>query len=398
MNRRETLQSLLAAAAAGATSPLLSADGKPSRVAVMGHSERGSFGHGLDTVWLGFPGVEIVGVSDPVEKGRADAAKKLNLSPEAAFADFNELLEKTSPDLVAVAPRYVGPHAAMVIAAAKAGAKGIYVEKPFCRDLAEADGMIEACRENGTKLAIAHRNRYHPVLPVVRDLIEEGGIGTLLEIRARGKEDARGGCQDLWVLGSHLLNLVHYFAGDPLSCSATIFADGKPATANDVVEGAEEVGLIAGNEIHARYEMANGVPLFFDSIENAGTREAGFGIQFVGTEGIIDLRADREPLAHLLAGSPFQPTPDPGSWQPVTSGGVGLPEPVPEIRRQIGGHHAAIHDLIAAIEEDRPTLCNEEDGRTVVAMTMAAFASHVEDGRRIAFPLEEKQNPFLRFG
>lgn len=396
MTRRESIQSLIAASSAGAASSLIADEAKPLRVAVIGHSGRGDFGHGLDTVWLGFPGVELVAVSDPVAKGLAGALEKLKLPAEAGFADYGEMLKAVSPDLVAVAPRHVDQHAAMSVAAAAAGARGIYIEKPFTRDLNEADRIVAACRTHGTKLAIAHRNRYHPVLPVIRDLIDEGKIGTLLEIRARGKEDARGGCQDLWVLGSHLLNLIHALAGEPLACTASIYAEGTPATAEDVVEGAEGLGPLAGDEIHARYEMSGGVPVFFDSIRNAGTRDAGFGIQFVGTEGIIDLRADREPLAHLLAGSPFLPGSVAKQWVPITSGGIGKAEPVADIRLQIGGHHAALHDLVAAIQEDRLTLCNENDGRTVVAMTLAAFASHVEGGRRVTFPLREKENPLLR--
>lgn len=396
MTRRESLETLLAASTVEAASALYSSDGDPMRVAVMGHTGRGNYGHGLDTVWLDFPGVKVVGVSDPNSEGRGKAVSRLGLQETDGFADYEDLLKEKQPDLVAVAPRHVDEHAAMAIAAAGSGARGIYIEKPFCRNLEEAKAIANSCFLHNTKLVIAHRNRYHPVLPVVADLMANRKIGTLLEIRARGKEDHRGGCLDLWVLGSHLLNLIHYFAGDPISCNATILADGKPATGEDVVEGAEGVGPIAGNEIHAHYEMENGVSMSFDSVQGAGTKEAGFGIQFVGSGGIIDLRADREPLAHLLPGNPFVPTKGHRSWIPITSAGVGKPEPTDDIRRQITGHHAALQDLTAAIHEDRPTLCNEEDGRTVVAMTIAAFASHAQEGKRIQFPLAESGNPLAK--
>ena len=32
-------------------------------------------------------------------------------------------------------------------------------------------------------------------------------------MRGRGKGDRRGGAEDLWVLGSHVLNLMTYFGG-----------------------------------------------------------------------------------------------------------------------------------------------------------------------------------------
>ena len=364
-------------------------------VGVIGHTGRGDYGHGIDKVWLQVSGTRIVAVADPVESGRLKAIERLKRGELIGYENYREMLDEMQPAFVAIGPRHVDQHADMAVAAAESGAKGIYIEKPFCRDLAEADAIVAACEKNGTKLAIAHRNRYHPVLPAIRKLVEEGAIGTPLEIRARGKEDRRGGGLDLWVLGSHLLNLVHYFAGEPVACSATVAKDGRPAEPGDVFEGDEGVGPLAGNEVHARFEMESGIPVFFDSIQNAGTREAGFGIQLIGNAGIIDLRADREPLAHLWSGNPNQPSTDPMAWRPITSAGVGQPEPVEDIRDLVGGHLAPVRDLIEAIGEDRDPLCSATDGRVVVAMTMAVFESHRQGGARVRFPLERQDHPFL---
>ena len=361
---------------------------------MIGHTGRGDYGHGIDKVWLQVPGTRIVAVADPVESGREKAKQRLKLSEGSAYEDYHEMLEAMRPALVAIGPRHIDQHAEMAVAAAETGAKGIYIEKPFCRDLVEADAIVSACEKNGTRLAIAHRNRYHPVLPVIRKLIEDGVIGTPLEIRARGKEDRRGGGLDLWVLGSHLLNLVHHFAGEPVACSATIQKDGRPAEPADVFAGDEGVGPLAGNEVHARFEMESGIPVFFDSIQNAGTREAGFGIQVVGNGGIIDLRADREPLAHLWSGNPHTPSTDPKAWKPITSAGVDQPEPIENIRDLVGGHLAPVRDLIDSIGENRNPLCSAKDGRVVVAMTMAVFDSHRQGGERVSFPLEERRHPF----
>ena len=364
-------------------------------VGVIGHTGRGNYGHGIDTVWLKMPETRIVAVADADDKGRAKALEHLDLENDSAgFADYRKMLTELKPDLVAIGPRFVDEHHDMVIAAAEAGAKGIYIEKPFCRDLAEADAIVAACEENGTRLAIAHRNRYHPVLPVIAQLVKDGAIGRWLEIRARGKEDQRGGGLDLWVLGSHLLNLCHYFAGNPLACSATMMQDGRPVTKADVVDGAEGVGPLAGNELHARFEMESGIPVFFESIQNAGTREAGFGIQLVGTEGIIDLRADAEPLAHFLPGNINRPTAEPRAWVPITSAGIGKPEPIADIRERVGGHVGPARDLIAAITENRDPLCSAKDGRVIVEMISAVFESHRQGGGRVVMPLKERTHPF----
>jgi predicted dehydrogenase len=394
--RRHFVRSAIALSAFAPSTSFLRAQDKTWTVGVMGHTGRGDFGHGLDTVWLGLPETKIIGVADPVEVGLKKALDRLKLEKEAAFSEYRQMLESIKPDLVAVCPRHVDQHHDMILAAINDGVKGIYVEKPFCRNLIEADAIVAACEKQGTRLAIAHRNRYHPVLPVVAKLIEDGAIGRWLEIRARGKEDARGGSLDLWVLGSHLLDLCHYFAGNPLSCSATILQDGRLVTAADVAEGAEAIGPLAGNEVHARFETERGIPVFFDSVANAGTKEAGFGIQLVGTEGIIDLRGDAEPLAWYLPGSPFSPLPEPKQWVPITTAGIDKAEPIADIRKLVGGHVGPARDLIAAVVEGRDTLCSEKDGRTIVEMIFSVFESHRQEGQRVKIPLKDRSHPLTR--
>ena len=49
---------------------------------------------------------------------------------------------------------------------------------------------------------------------------------------------------------------------------------------------------------------------------------------------------------------PFQPVNEPRTWTPITSAGVGKPEPIADIKDQTGQHLLPAHDLIAAIRED----------------------------------------------
>jgi predicted dehydrogenase len=392
MNRRQFLFTTAAstfAFAAGAAEPE-----RKLRVAVIGHTGHGDYGHGLDAMWLKVPETEIVGVADADAAGLAKTLKRLNVAE--GFADYRELLAKTKPDIAVIAMRQIDQHRDIALAAIEAGARGIYMEKPFCRTPAEADEIVAACEKRNVKLALAHRNRYHPALPVATRLVEEGAIGRLLEIRCRGKEDARGGSLDLWVLGSHLFNLAAYFAGPPWACSATVLQDGRPATKAHVKDGSEGVGPLAGNEVHARFEMEGGMPVFFDSIANAGVKTAGFGVQLIGTNGIIDLRIDEQPLVHLLPGNPFHPAKEPRVWTPITTAGVGQPEPIADIKAQTGEHLLPARDLIAAIREDRQPLCSAFDGRVTVEMITAVFESHRLNGQRVAIPLVTRGNPFTQ--
>jgi len=394
MNRRHFLAT--AAAATALTPRSAPAAGKPGkrRVAVIGHTGRGNYGHGLDKVWKELPGFEIVAVADADPSGLTKARKRLG--DARGYADYREMLREQTPEFVSVCPRHADQHRDMVLAAIEAGAKGIYVEKPFCRTPAEADELIAACEKHGTRIGVAHRNRHHPALQVIDRMIEEGKLGRLLEIRGRGKGDRRGGGEDLWVLGSHVLNLIGYFGGNPMSCSAVMMQDGRRVIRADVVEGAEGLGPLAGNELHARYEMDKGIIATFDSIANDNTDGHGFGLRLVGSKGIVSIRCDKGPVAHFISGNPFQPAGKPRPWIPITSAGAGKEETQPQLIEEIHNHVAPVRDLIAACDDKRDPKCGARDGALTVEMTCAVFDSHRQESRAVPFPLSERENALTK--
>jgi len=355
---------------------------RPLTVGVIGHTGHGNYGHGEDAVWLKIPQTKIVAVADADPKGLADAAKRLG--DVKAYADYKVMLAETKPDIAAICARHIHEHRDMIVAAVGAGVKGIYIEKPFVRTSAEADEIVKLCAEKGVRLAIAHRNRYHPVVDVVKQLVASGEIGELKEVRVRGKQDHRGGGLDLWVLGGHGFNLATLFTGSAISCEATILVEGRPATKADIRPGDEGVGLIVGDEIHARYETRSGIPLYFDSKKGTPGKGTPFGARLIGTKGVISLQIDEEPLAILERD---------GVKTPITTAGIGKPEPIKDIKQVNGGHHGAVRDLLAAIAEKREPLCGPEAGRETVELTLAVFASFVADGKKVALPLAGRAHP-----
>ncbi len=391
MNRR----TLLAGGSAAVASSLIAKNPpRKLRVGVIGHTGRGNYGHGLDTVWLQVPETEIVAVADAHDGGLANAKKKLKAAK--GFADYRAMLREAKPDIVAVCPRHADQHHDMSLAAIKAGARGIYVEKPFLRTPAEVDSLTAASKKHGTKIAIAHRNRWHPMLAVLDKFMADGNLGKLLEIRARGKGDRRGGGEDLWVLGSHIMNLVHYFGGAPRTCSARMFQDGKPVTAAHVKPGNEGLGPLAGNELHARYEMERGVIAYFDSIANDGTQNHGFGLHLIGNKGIIAIRADRQPFAYWVPGNPLGPTRESRPWIPFTTAGPGKPEGNLPTVQAVHNHVIPAKDLVRAIHEDRQPLCNLTEGGMTVEMICAVFESHRQNGAAVPIPLKERGNALAK--
>ncbi|MEX2120103.1 MAG: Gfo/Idh/MocA family oxidoreductase [Pirellulales bacterium] len=361
---------------------------KTYRVAVIGRTGRGDYGHGIDTVWLEAPGVEVVAVADDDKPGLAAAARRLGVNQ--AFSDYREMLDKVKPDIVGIGPRWLDQHRDMVVAAAERGIH-MYLEKPFCRTLAEADEMVAACERTHAKLAIAHQTRYSPKIDAVEQIIESGKIGRVLHYRGRGKEDRRGGGEDLWVLGSHVMDLIRLFGGQPQWCFARVSQEGRPISKQDVAEGNEGIGPLAGDAVNALYGMADGSTASFDSYRNTAGRLSRFGLQIYGTEGIVEILTGYLPSVKYLPDPSWSPGRSGAAWQDVSSAGIGVTEPLADGGAQ-AGNLLAVKDLISAIEENRQPMGNIYEARGATEMIVAIFESQ-RAGKPVALPLENRQNP-----
>ena len=390
LNRRGFIAGATAMAAVGAGR---AADEKAVkvkyRVGVIGHTGRGNYGHGLDRVWLDVLGCKIVAVADGNKAALPAAVKRLGGAK--GYTDYRRMLDEAKPDLVSVCPRWLDQKRDMVVAAAERGVRGIYMEKPMCPTLADADDMVAACKKNKVKLAISHQTRYCPRVKAVRELIASGKLGRVLELRGRGKEDRRGGGEDLWILGTHVLNLMHHFGGDPKWCFATVLQGGRPVGPGDVKPGAEGIGPLAGDEVHAMYRLGDGVTGHFDSIRNASGQPSRFCLWIYGSKGVVVLGHGYLCNVYYLPDSSWSPGQSGKKWVPVSSAGVGKGEPIKHGAMH-DGNVTAVQDLIAAIEQGREPQCNLHEARTATEMIVSVFESH-RLGGPVNFPLKNRKNP-----
>ena len=358
------------------------------RVAVIGRTGRGNYGHGLDVVWKDVPRTQVVAVADDDDQGRAEAARRLNVS--SAYADYRVMLEKERPQIVSVAPRWLDAHLDMVLACAEFGCH-IFLEKPMSRTLAEADQMIAACEQAHVKHVIAHQTRYSPRLQRIKELIRQGTIGDVLELRGRGKEDRRGGGEDLMVLGTHIMDLMRSLGGDPQWCFGRVYENGSGVKGGQVREGAEGIGPLAGDEIHATYRFKSPTMGYFSTHRTRHGSAQRFGLQIHGSRGIISMTTGSLPAVHILDDPSWSPGSSGRSWREVTSAGIGKPEPLED-----SGHHLAnvliAKDLIGAIETDAETQGSLYDGRAALEMILAVYESHRLQSP-VKLPLENRKHP-----
>jgi len=239
-------------------------------------------------------------------------------------------------------------------------------------------------------LAVAHISRYSPQLQVIQQLIQAGEIGDVLEIRARGKEDARGGAEDLWVLGTHVLDLMRAFGGDPESCYATLHHQGQRVTREHVRPGNEGLGPLAGNRVDAMYRFRNGIAGYFSSQKGAGGSPSRFGLRILGSKGAIDHTSGYANPAFLLNDVTWGSSRTSNPWRTITSAGIDQSEPI-KAQGYEGGNPAAAWDLIEAIEQDRQPKCSMHEARGAIEMVLAVFQSHKE-GAPVRMPMTAMDN------
>ena len=99
------------------------------------------------------------------------------------YDDFAEMLENADLDILTIATgddRHTDP----VVAAAEAGVKGIFCEKPLAVSLEAADRMVEAVENHGVKLSVDHTRHWIPLWRRCHDLVTEGAIGEVSTVVA----------------------------------------------------------------------------------------------------------------------------------------------------------------------------------------------------------------------
>jgi glycosyltransferase involved in cell wall biosynthesis len=99
------------------------------------------------------------------------------------FADYREMIACAAPDLVVV----VTPTATHFEVASFALEHGCHtlIEKPIARALDEALALVELSREQGVILAVGHVERFNPAVRRLKQLLEEGTLGTIYQLHAR---------------------------------------------------------------------------------------------------------------------------------------------------------------------------------------------------------------------
>ncbi len=121
---------------------------------------------------------QVVAVVDADEKRRQEAVDRFDCQ---AYTEYDALLADPAVELVVVSlPSHL--HADGSIAALAAG-KHVVCEKPMATTLADADRMVAAAEQGDRVLTTFQQRRYNPDFVKVREVIESGVLGRIVQIR-----------------------------------------------------------------------------------------------------------------------------------------------------------------------------------------------------------------------
>jgi UDP-2-acetamido-3-amino-2,3-dideoxy-glucuronate N-acetyltransferase len=148
---------------------------------------------------------------DTEEAKRAEHAQSFPTAK--SYADFAELLADEDIDAIAIATP-ASTHGKLV-RQALAARKNIFVEKPLCLDVADAEDLRDLAKSLNVTLMVGHLLLYHPAFQAVKNFVNSGRLGRLRYIysnrlslgKIRKEENA------LWSFAPHDISMILSLTG-----------------------------------------------------------------------------------------------------------------------------------------------------------------------------------------
>ncbi|CAN5154629.1 Gfo/Idh/MocA family oxidoreductase [soil metagenome] len=295
------------------------------------------------------------------------------------FDDIDALIKDSECDVVDIClPNYL--HAEATLKAAKAG-KHVIIEKPLAITLEEADQMIEACNNAGIKLMYAEELCFAPKYERVRMLVNEGAVGDIYMLKQGEKHSgphsdwfydiklAGGGV--LMDMGCHAFGWFRW-----------MLKNAKPKSVYATMSTVLHKGRTKGEDNSVVIvEFENGVTAV---AENSWAEHGGMDdrSEVYGTGGVVyaDLFMGNAAISYSKSGY--------GYAMEKADTTVGWSFTVFEEVFNQGYPHELRH-FIECVRENKQPVVTGEDGRAVLEIIYAAYASAAE-GKKIMLPFHRK--------
>jgi len=237
--------------------------------------------------WNRTEGAQLVGIANRNQDNIPD----LGIDK---FGDVDSLLKATDADLLDIITPPV-THLAAIKQAVDFGVKAIICQKPFCSNIEEANEAAKLAKDAGIPLVIHENFRFQPWYRVIKQQLDVGVIGDLLQVTFRLRTgDGQG--EDAYLdrqpffremdklliheTGVHWVDTFRFLLGDPKS----VYADLRQL--NPAIKG-EDAGFMLFDYGQGKRALFDGNRLLDHDAENCRTT-LGEGL-FEGSEGTLKL-------------------------------------------------------------------------------------------------------------
>lgn len=294
--------------------------------------------------------------------------------------DFEKLISRSDIDVVGIwTPS--GMHASMAVQALEAG-KHVCMTKPMDIRTSVCDEAIRKADEKGLVLAVDFDSRYNPTNHRIRSAVRSGALGKIMfgDLRMkwfRSQSYYDSGMPEAWrsklaTEGGSLANqAVHYMDLVQWWLGPVVRVTGKRGTYKHDIETEDGTVSILEMESGARTIMLTTTCNF----PNLGT-----AIEISGSEGTLSWKDQNVVL--------FQATSVPeavgGDGTYVLPENRDKPEPVDlsidDFDAPQGLPGNIIQDMVSAVRDGTPVVCDGREGRKSVAVLEAVYESSDADG------------------
>lgn len=305
------------------------------------------------------PDVEFVGCADVNRERAVEFAE--NTGTKTAYTDFRDMIAKEQPDLVSICT-WPKQHAEIVIGCAEAGVKAIHCEKPLSSTWEEAQQMMRAVQQYGSRLTLGHQRRFGDPYQKLLQIKQSGRIGELKRMEAS--------CPNLWDWGDHYLDMLQMMNDEVPGA----WALGQL----DFHKGEQWFGMYVEDKGIWHMGYQNGVEAIFITGPDSKTRP---GIRLVGTKGVAEYHWEQPSVRVLADGQ--------SGWETYAESNGGWDPPS---YWEVSYFDRALAEVVNSYREGRKSMLDIDVAIRGHEMAYACYESVRRRGL-VRLPIEIQDNP-----
>ncbi|MCI8380396.1 MAG: Gfo/Idh/MocA family oxidoreductase [Lachnospiraceae bacterium] len=320
--------------------------------------------------------LEFVGICDVNKEMLQDKVSRYNLGDVHQYTNYQEMLEKEKPELVAIATES-GKHAEIALQCVEAGCH-VIIEKPIALSLDDADAIISVAKKKGVRICANHQNRFNKSVRKIRKALEEDRFGRMFygaahvrwcrdknyyeQAKWRGTWEQDGGA--LMNQCIHNIDLLRWMMGDEIEEVV-----GITDQLNHPYLEAEDLGI-------ALVKFKNGAYGIIEGTTDVYPKNLEETLYLFGQKGTVKVGGQSVNRIEEWRFADGQERPE----EVIAE----FAENPPNVYGF--GHTPLYADMIDAIRNDREPYVNGEAGRRALELVLAIYKSAAE-GKTVKMPL-----------